>query len=292
MKRLLAVVAALALVGGALYVRANREDEGGTNGAGDAPGVTRLVCATEVGAACRGLSGAEVTVEDAAVTFDRLATEAEPALDAWLVFDPWPAMVDEARARVTLDPLFTDRTTVLARSPLAAVGPDDLGPCGWRCLGDRSNAGDLRLGMPDPTGGLGLLVVGAASAGYFGRANIATNDFDQPFEDWLSALVAGIRIDASPVERLLQARAFFDVALSTEQDAKPRLDTAAPDRKAGLALLYPEPVASVDVVLAGAADGLGPTLSGSLTTAGWSAPDPAPTGLPNAGVLLALRERL
>ena len=134
--------------------------------------------------------------------------------------------------------------------------------------------------------------MGAFTAGYFEEADIATNDFDQSFEDWLSSLAALIRVEPSPVRTILQSQALLDVALSTDQDATRQFVSAAPDRKAGLALLYPEPVASVDVVLAGSVGALDRTLSDALAAAGWSAPDPAPTGLPNAGVLLALRERL
>jgi hypothetical protein len=298
-KRLLALVVALALVGGALYLRSERDDKGGDDAGGaggneQPAGPTRLVCASELGAICRDVAGEDVTVtiEDSNTTFDRLITKAEPDLDAWLAFDPWPEMVDAERERVTLEPLFVDRTVRLARSRLAALGPADLGPCGWRCLGDRSIAEELRLGLPELNGGLGLLIVGAATAGYFARADIATNDFDQPFEDWLSSLLALARVERSPVLSILQSRAFLDVALSVESDAKPRFDTAAPDRKAGLALLYPDPVASVDAVLAGSPGGLNGDLTGRLLEAGWSAPDAAPSGLPNAGVLLALRERL
>jgi len=90
-----------------------------------------LVCATELQAACETLAAAhpEVTVriEEAAVTLSRLsapdfdgATSTGAAtIDGWLVPQPWPQMVAEARQRGgTAASSLSEASAIVARSPL------------------------------------------------------------------------------------------------------------------------------------------------------------------------------
>ena len=98
---------------------------------------------------------------------------------------------------------------------------------------------------------------------------------------------------------LLQSRAFFNAAMSTEADARSQLDAASADRKAGLSLQYPAPVAYVDIVAvdvdparARVAAGVARTVGALLESRGWKAPASTPDGLPRPGVLAALRDLL
>jgi hypothetical protein len=99
------------------------------------------------------------------------------------------------------------------------------------------------------------------------------------------------------VTRLLQSRAFFDVALSFEAEAKAALASASADRKAGLALQYPAPMAYLDVVAVtvgtdrgGDVIDLRSRMARALVDLGWQGPEQAPNGLPKAGVLVALQD--
>jgi hypothetical protein len=149
-KRLAALVVAVGMVVTALVIRAGIDDDS------DADGSARLVCAPELADACLDLEDAgggdlDVTIESVRSTFDDLLAVpnedvADPGLDGWLVPEPWPAMVDVARAQDQLRPLFATGATPLARSPLVIIVRRDRaralaenacgGAVSWRCLGD------------------------------------------------------------------------------------------------------------------------------------------------------------
>jgi hypothetical protein len=293
--RVIAVVVAVLLVVVAVVVRGRLDDDGGSGGEPRGDGTVRVVCAEELRAACAALSAdVDVTVEDAAQTAARLDDVTAPSvLDVWAVPAPWPSVVDETRREAGLAPLFGGDGTAVAASPIVVVGPDSLGDCDWRCIGDRAGD-DLTVGGRGVRTGLGTLTVGAAAAGWFGRPDFAANDFDPAFTSWLGGLFDDLTATDAPVTRLLQSRAFFDAALSYEAEAAGALDAASADRKAGLALLYPAPVAMLDVVVVGigdvdarsVADDLGP----ALTDEGWGPPADGASTLPRPGVVIALRE--
>jgi hypothetical protein len=292
--RIVAVVVAIGLIVGAVFVRRALDDDG--NGSSDptTDDPVALVCAIELERACNALDedDVEVTIEDAADTAAALVG-GTAEVDVWAVPAPWPAMVDDARVRAGLAALFSTDDAPVARSPLAIVGPDELVDCGWRCLGDRAASG-LDLGGPAPSSGLGALQVGAFATGWFGTDDFATNDFDAAFTTWLDGVVSATVVTDQPVTRLLQSQAFFDVALSFEADAQAQLDGASADRSEGLALLYPAPVAYLDVLVVGVGDAeagdVPEALGAALLDVGWQPPSPDGNGLPRPGVLLALQE--
>jgi hypothetical protein len=284
MRRLLALVAAVGMVAGALYARGRIDDDGGEGGGSG--GRVRLVCAPELATACEE-ADAEVRIEDAAVTADRLVAAETADLDAWVTPGPWPAIVDALRVPAGRAPLFERDTRSLAASRLGVVGPEDLEGTAWEALGRQVGEGDPRLGWRDPASGLGLLHVGAFTAGFFDGFEVATNDLElEPgFDGYLDAVVEAAEVDGDPVARLLQSRAFFDAAATYEAEASAQLDAAAPGRRSGLAPLYPEPVVAVEAVLAGDLD-LADNLADALMEEGWVEPG-LPTGL-SPGVLAAL----
>ena len=174
----------------------NQEDRGRT---------LRLTCASELADACQDLSNRAgagrlaLTVEPAGTTADRLASADDPGLDGWLVPEPWPDMVDIRRRTKALEPLFAGRRQPLGRSPLTLVVWKDRGAalasrCGgrvtWRCVGEAVGAGPWTAsggrpewGSPkpaptDPDQAVGLLVLGQAVAGWFGRTDLSTIDLD------------------------------------------------------------------------------------------------------------------
>ena len=294
MRRVLAVVAAAAMVAGSLAVRSRldeREDERSQ--------VLRLTCATELEAACRQLEGGDarlqVTVEPAGTTAARLAgVEGDTGLDGWLTTGPWPEIVDIERQGAALEPLFTASRSALARSPLVLIVakeraavlaprcPPD-GTVSWRCLGEaaatpggwaalgRPEWGDVKPRHASPVSdGIGALVLGQAVSAWFGRTDLSTADLeDEAFQQWFAGLGGAVaRSAGSPLNTLLVAGpAAVDAVGTTEAEAGPALASAAPARRDSLTLLYPSPMATADVVLATPATG-GPSESLSRLVGG------------------------
>jgi hypothetical protein len=336
-KRLAALVGAVALVVGAVLVRGAIDgDGGGGGGAGSGEeGRLQLVCSSALRAACDGLAGDDVAVrvEDDAVTAAALAGEDPPGVDAWLTTSPWPAIVAEDRELAGSPPVLGRPSSTLARSPATAVMRRDraeaaAAACGgdvtWACVGGAADEpwtelggsptwGTVKPGLPDPDRSDGLVVLSQAAASRLGRTDFAANDFDDDpeFGPWFDQLVGAAK-DAgrgtpSPLDRFLVANASFGAVGALEAEAVPAQRRAA--NGGDLAVIYPEPVVTADVVLVPAAGreaaevvdrvGRAPLLA-ALGDAGWRVPGrdgpagpalPAGSGLPAPGVLAALRER-
>lgn len=308
MRRLLAVVAAAAMVAGSLAIRSrldSREE--------DRDNPLRVVCAAELGTVCDALkrTSAQVTVEPAPATADRLGREEAPDLDGWLAPAPWPQIVDGRRRPSGLLPLFTEVSPPLARSPLVIVMSRDVAarcPTGWKCLGEAAR-NQARPSHPDPgVDGLGALIVGQAVAAYFGRADdLSTTDLDdRSFDTWFRTLERAtppLISGSSLLNEMLGTNfATYNAVGAIEAEAGPIVATAAVRDR--VVLLYPEPMATVDVVLAGSGSRLrevagGETVRKALADAGWrmdasarqGPPLPPTNGLPSPGFLDALRSR-
>ncbi|MEA2827139.1 MAG: hypothetical protein QOF60_2694 [Actinomycetota bacterium] len=321
------MVGAVAMVVGALVVRGRLDDK-----KVDAGQVYRLVCAADLDQVCADLDDAfpgkvDVTVESAGTTADRLRRlDGDPELDGWLVADPWPALVDEARRAGSLPPLFAATAPPLARSPLVIVAWKDRadalaptcptpGSIGWKCLGEASDQpwptrggqeawGRVKVGHAESAAdGIGLLVLGQATVEWFGRTDLSTFDLeDEGFQRWFSGLERPMPPSPrSPLDRMLQiGRAAYDFVGTTEAEAA-KVDAAA--SRASLTKIYPSSMATADVVLTvtpgGRGDRLRDIVSGRardrLTHSGWKAPGaaglPAGNGLPDPGLLDALRAK-
>ena len=273
MRRVLAVVAAAAMVAGSLAIR-SRLDRRDT----ERSQVLRLTCSTELEAACRQLEEGdarlELTVEAAGVTADRLAaTDDDSGLDGWLVAAPWPEIVDIQRQVRARRPLFATPREPLARSPLVLVVAKDRaaalaprcagGAVGWKCLGEaaatdggwaavggRPEWGPVKPGHASPASdGVGALVLGQAVASWFGRADLSTLDLDDDaFRRWFAGLERAVPPAASLTTLLVTGPAAVDAVGTTEAEAGPLLSRSA--RRDSLVLLYPSPMATADLVLA------------------------------------------
>jgi hypothetical protein len=322
MRRVLALVAAAAMVAGSIAVRSriDRRDE-------DRADPLRIVCASELGGVCDTLrrSSALVTVEPATTTADRLSRPGadDPGVDGWLVPAPWPQIVDGRRRVQALVPIFGDVSAPLARSPLVLVvrraladslAPRCGGPVGWKCLGDAAGAGQAKPGHADPAAdAIGALVVGQATAAYFGRADdLSTVDLDDAgFARWFRGLERAtppLASGGSALDEMLGTNfAVYDAVGTTEAEAAPVV--AAPAVRDRAVLLYPAPMATADVVLASGGGAMGrrlrevaggDTTRKALADAGWRVdgatrpvdpPLPAADGLPSPGFLDTLRSR-
>ncbi|MGI9023740.1 MAG: substrate-binding domain-containing protein [Acidimicrobiales bacterium] len=273
MRRVLAVVAAAAMVAGSVALRArlDRNEVASSQ-------VLRLTCAAELAPACEALADdddrIELTLQAAGTTADRLVTaEGDLGLDGWLTTAPWPVIVDQQRQARSLEPLFGPPGPTIARSPLviavwkdraAALGPRCGGPVGWKCLGEaagttggwaaiggRPEWGPVKVRhAPPSTDAVGLVVLGQAVASWFGRTDVSTIDLDdEAFQTWFAGLERSASATGSSLETMLAVgRSDFDAAGTTEAEAAPLLARAA--RGKDVDLLYPSPMATADVVSA------------------------------------------
>jgi hypothetical protein len=151
----------------------------------------------------------------------------------------------------------------------------------------------VKVGLPPLTSGTGLLLFANAVSGFFGRADVATNDFnDDAFATWRVKVRNASNASTDPFTTFVQQfPAAFSAVGATHADALAKVGARADE----IAAFAPVPPATAVVVLApvGAGDvgGLArdAALTGALKDAGWTTGgrDTA-TGLPDAGLLLAL----
>ena len=311
-RRVLALGAAVALVGLAFVVR-GRSDDGGGGSGGD--GGDRLVCATELAEVCDTLADDyDVTVEDAFTTAERLIgiDAGRAPADLWLAPRPWVEAVEVSRELGGADPVTGGASDTIARSPVVLVvqvsRSDALaGSCGgtitWQCVGDaadgpwtavggQSNWGTVKAGIADPAAGAGLVALGAATADFLDDPGFASNDFDGALDNWLAGLAATAPAADRPdaVGEMITGGAGIMAVLGTvEADAGPALDSDL------VQVVVPEPVVTADLVAvplvatgegggdggdSGAADDLAGDgdLLDALAEAGWRVDgrDPAP----------------
>jgi hypothetical protein len=320
--RILAVLAAIAMVVVALVARQKLDDRNSVRNT-----VLRITCTPELETPCRDFadtSGAkvDVTIEEAGVTVDKLATASEAPFDGWLTPGPFPQMVQEAR-RSAGRPVLIDRVSrPIARSRIGIVMWKEragaLGArcpekgVGWRCLGDAAGRqwsdvggkptwGTVKTALPDPlTSASGLVALGAGTAGFFGQADVSLQDVQDSVEysAWLNNLArANQNLD---VGRMLAAGpSLVDAVVTLEATSEQTVEQAA--GRDPVSVIYPSPVATADVVLgtvgSKSSTRLATLLEGTagrdaLARARWKvdfAGLPPTSNLPSPGLLLALR---
>lgn len=168
MKRVLAVLGAVAMVAAGFGVRGWLDDRDGGSSSGSGGSTTdrdeastdgsaaTLLCDDSLGTVCDTLAAEfddlTVDVRDAGTVLDELTEQGFEAGDAgydgWLAPNPLPEMLRDERDRAGLSPVLAESTATLARSPLvvAAWGEraDALAPScedesiTWRCIGDHA----------------------------------------------------------------------------------------------------------------------------------------------------------
>lgn len=313
MRRILAVVVAIALIGGA-YVYRTRDGGSSDGGGRSSDGPLTLVCTTELAEICQAVEDANsrvrTRVEPAWNTFDAQADATDIDFDVWLAAGPWPQMLDGRLARTQKEPIF-DEAVALASAPLVVViYRDDLQrlPCAasltWDCLGDSAASGALRLGAPDPgSNAAGTAVIAAATGGDVGDPEYARNDLQSEHEARVTDL--GRRLSANAgtsVETMLATPALLDARADVSPAIAPVVaEAASRDR---VQVVPPSPLATL-VVTAGVVEGSrgedllevlrSPRVTDALRDTGWeigAAPSEDEDGLPSPGVLEALRELL
>lgn len=343
MRRLLALLAAVVMIVGALALHGDLSSGDGGGGGGGGASTGRLLCSSELAAACQQLSnqtGAKFDIQAAGDTVALLSTLTDGRTfeyDGWLTTAREAEVVRDARTRAQLSAVLGSPLGPIARTPLMlAIWKDRAaalsGRCGgtltWKCLGDVAGLrwaslggdaawGDVKPGHADPQAtGEGLAIIGQAASQYFGRSDLSTADYDDGgFLDWFTQLEravpsgTGVGDESDFVRMLTAGPSVYDVVATTEAEAGPLLANSARDRRDAVTLLYPAPVATLDIVfapVAGRDTGLQDTVTGddgraALAHAGFrvdgedrplGVPDrpPLPTksNLPDAGSLSAL----
>jgi hypothetical protein len=300
-KRALAVVAAVTMVVGSLLLRSRLDDTSGGGNGGNTKVV--LACVTELADACNALAGAnvEIRIADAGTT-----SKSVSGIDGWVTLDPWPeiAGLSASPVRVASSPLVIAAVAERAAVLQAHCG----GTIGWKCLGDAIESdwasiggqpewGKVRVGIPSVKTATGLLLIGNATAGYFGRPDVATNDFD--VDDGFLAWFAKLKRAPQPADPFPTFIQQFPASFSAVGVIEAK--EAAGVGVKPVTVVNPSPQASAVVVVAPvnpSTEGRVRTLARSaalrdaLKAQGWNI-DAVPTnsGLPGAGVLLALSTR-
>jgi hypothetical protein len=302
-KRLLAILAAAAMIAGAWFVRTKVIDKNTTVATGgdttqptNAPTTTRrVVCVAELEDVCRA-SGSSYTVEPISTTLATLASEPNPDI-VWITTSPLPEMADAARVRANQPPLPVDQRKVLGSTSVVIAAPTERvavlkAACpdlSWKCIGEKTNRPwkdiggqpgwqDVTFRHRDPLASAGgLSVFGAALAGRTGRTDIATADLDAPgVRSWTNQLEnANKQPTSDPLANIMNGSRFDVVgALATEVTSVGRVAT-----------LEPTPVARVGATIMVTSGKLPtelvPNLLAALGKNGWS-PTVAPSGLPDA----------
>ena len=338
--RITAVIVAIAMVGGALAIRELVfDDDDGSSGGGGSTETLRVACVAELAEVCAELD-ANVTIANAGDTAAALIGASgrdDPDLDAWITVAPWAQIVRDQRVAAGNEPLLEDDLGPVARSPLVFVARTDRadvlaeacqGEVTWTCVGNRAGTqwsafggeetwGRVRPAHAEPeTSAVGLLAVGQAVGDFVATDAVPVDrvtpidwQSNDAFPGWFQQLEQSIPADAftpgrDPFDTWLQTRGTaYDLVMTTEADARTKLADAAGAVRDSSTVLYPQPVATADVVLTPVAGGRNPSgleddLRDALADHGYrvdgsTAPAGAPAlgdtdGLPSAGALYAI----
>ncbi|MFV0257304.1 MAG: hypothetical protein ACK5PP_02485 [Acidimicrobiales bacterium] len=286
--RILSALVAVGLVVGAVLVRRQLDDTGGS---GDSGAGTVLVCDPLADAACRRLAAAgfafdELRVEDPGVTAARLADGSGDEAFLWVTDPVWVqvAAIDGAGVDVP--------GSALASSPLELVStgvPAGCAAVDWACLATGGSGTVIGLDGPDTT--VGLLARAQLTVAHFGTAAISPDEVRGPaFFDWVQTVEPAIEPAPSgqtALEAHLTRRGAFDVvpAVGAEADRldRPGYERAVPADRGPDVRLAVIAVGGVD------RDDLGPELTDALVADGWrSGAGEDGTGLPPAEVMAEL----
>jgi hypothetical protein len=224
-RRLLAVLGAVAMVALAVVARNAIDDDSGDEGR-----AAVVHCASDLAEYCAALD-VEYELVDAADTY-ALAVDGDTAgIDAWITTSAWMEVL------ASRGPEAMGEGVLLARSPVevaadparaaalrALCGDQPIFGClgehagsAWGDLGGQAAWGTLKTGLPDAASALGLAVLPTVAGGFFGNLDFATNDFElDDFSGWLDRLAQPSRHgEADPASTLVTRQGTYSTAAST-----------------------------------------------------------------------------
>jgi len=175
----------------------------------------------------------------------------------------------------------------------------------------RSEWGPVKINLADADKhAVGLTALAAATQDYFGgRTDLSSADLEEPgYQDWLSGLKNATYPNARSFEEVfVTGPSIADAHASTEAEVIIELNDSA--RSPRPELIYPSPVMTADLVLATVPgrtgerlrEIVGDNVGDKLAKSGWRVPGedvpkgatlplPRTNGLPDPGLLLALRQ--
>ncbi len=318
--RLVAVLAAIALVAGAFVLRGALagDDESASSGVGsgsDGPdrpeGAVRVICDEDLGdAACEAVAELEGVDSMAMMTADEAVdamSDPEVPYDAWLTLDPWPQILDVDRREVGLPPVADDGdpVPVASSTPAILTAADDGTACAtpveWSCLATEV-AGGADIGLPTLQSAAGVLFLAAAAAGLQGAAEFGIDEVrTSPVADQLDELLDSARPGTLAEQNSRATLPGQFTALATTDGLARNTADKPQGRDLDLTVLELEPSpTTLGVVLApigphgaDAADRLtdqvtDQTVTEALATAGWKGGPARTEGLPAPDLLYAL----
>jgi len=299
-KRALAVISAVAMIGLSLFVRGRIDDKGSGSSTSSSSSALTIACIPELATECQVIASdkVKVTIEDATTTLPKL-----DQYDGWLTLDPWPAIAQVQQQSngggtpINLGSSILQVAVVKDRA--AALTATCGGTITWKCLGERrgqqwsslggdASWGPLKVGLPPKQSATGLLLYADAIASYFGRVDYGTNDFDAEFIAWQSNL-RGAFGEPAPFDTFVaQLPAAYTAVGATSAQTLTRVGAKA-DRislvdATARAVVVLAPMNGRDLKTLAKSS----ALQQALQADGWSGDPNAPSGLPAAGVLLAL----
>lgn len=324
MKRVLALVAAVAMVVGAFVVRSKVIDDsksGSSRRSGTPSSGTRLTiaCAPELTDVCDAVQGGDIRVLSKPLDVHDAAAAA-PNIDAWLTYGPAPAIVNADAAD---QQKVYEAGTVVASARLAVVAPDDrvaalnkycrAAKLTWSCLvraaglswsavapNDARLQGTVKVGVGNPSSALGSILTGPLALATANQSDPGIDDIDSKAVERVVSSVDQAPPDDELTDLTIQGPAAFSAVVAPEGSAR-RAAASTRGQGLGLVVIYPEPVATTVVVLAAPSgrqvpqavtDAFnGPGARRALLSAGWTPTSRGTTtGLPAPDVLSALRQ--
>lgn len=302
MKRVGALVGAVAMVVAALVVRGTFSGDAG--GAGQASAGTGLVCPIELADPC-GAVEATATATMGAIVDTLVAVEDLDQLDAdtWLMPAPWAGLLVAERARLGRDPMFLIDVDPIATSPVVLAVWSGRArelearcerPVDWGCLAEQADrtldSGDrVRIGVPHIDTATGLAVAGAQAGSLLGTSDFAANDFTATFTAAARPFANGQQADPLATMRSRGPGQLTAVGVVAA-------DAGTLDSTFGSIDVLTEltPAARVDLVIVTVGDATvddetSERLQTALEDAGWGPGERGDDGLPAGGVLAAIR---
>ena len=225
MRRVLAVLGAVAMITSAVLVRRAIDDDGGDRAKADDKIV--IVCAADLETYCTAFDDVvEVRIATAADTAEAIRTGSlNDDVDGWVTSSAWLELLgDDVAPLGAPERLATSPITVaaLADRADAVQGLCRAQPL-WGCLSESAGApwaelgqelpGRLAVGFPDANSATGLSVLVSAAAGSLGGVGFASNDFDATFRAQLGTLAdASGRTDRDPLRTMVTQRGKYSAA--------------------------------------------------------------------------------
>lgn len=319
MKRLGALLAAAALIVGALLAR--RAIDGEELPTLRPRTVQQVDCDSAVTAFCEGLDERSFAISalDPASQAEQLASGSPEAFAGWIAAGPWPQMVNSARGTKGDAPVFEPNAKEIATTPIVLVGKTDRlavleTHCGtitlaciakvadrpWTSIGGDQRWGSIIYGQDGFTTSFGLGCLLEFARSYFPNRSIASNDFadDPSFADDLANLLGSVRnfdpVSGSNLREFLTKPASASVVCTSEAEAAGAVSRSRD--AASLRTVYPDGTTVLGLQVARttgtAADGtepidLGADTAQRLVEVGFRVDGRKPDGAANVAVAKA-----